>query len=91
MFWLTRVLAKRPRNITESVRYKKDKAYNAIQFTEKILEHSNARYEIKRDCYEKLRSAKNAYERGQYTIAIELTDDIKRTLQASGHGNRHRR
>ncbi|MGC8913738.1 MAG: hypothetical protein ACP5JR_03100 [Thermoplasmata archaeon] len=91
LLWLTKILLKRGGSRIETGAYKKDRAYNALKFTEKILEQSKANYEAKRECYEKLRSAKNAYERGQYTIAIELTEDIKSVLRRNFHGDRHRR
>ncbi|MCX8173899.1 MAG: hypothetical protein N3F63_04760 [Thermoplasmata archaeon] len=89
LFWLTRILLKRGKSRTETESYTRDKAYNALKFTEKIIEASNVGSNVKNECYEKLRSAKNAYARGQYTITIELTDDIKSRIRGSMDGNRN--
>ncbi|MEM3396041.1 MAG: hypothetical protein QW620_07170 [Thermoplasmata archaeon] len=89
LFWLTKIMLGRRKEPVETESYTKDKAYNALKFTEKIIEASNVKYDVKRECYEKLRSAKSAYERGQYTIAIELTDDIKSRIRGSMGGARN--
>lgn len=89
LFWLTRILVRRGRSQIETISYTKDKAYNAIKFTEKIIESSRVDESLRTECYEKLRSAKNAYERGQYTIAIELTEDIKSRIRGSRVGDRN--
>ncbi|MEM4160477.1 MAG: hypothetical protein QW531_00675 [Thermoplasmata archaeon] len=91
LFWLTKILIRRGKRQVETEAYTRDRAYNALKFTEKIIETSEVSGSVRTECLEKLRSARNAYERGQYTIAIELTDDIKSRIRGSMGGNRNRR
>jgi len=91
LFLLTRILLRGGRAKVETPAITKDRAYNALNFTQKIIERSNLRAEVRAECEEKLRSARNAYERGQYTIAIEITDEIKSIIRRNMGGNRNSR